>query len=182
MKFKNLAISALLLSTLISGCDKKESIDSNALTSSTQNQNFSFDLKTIDSKKIVIDVKNSQWQFANMKNKSVLVVFFATWCPPCKAEIPHLLNLKKQFGDKFEVLAVLVEENKKNEEIIEFAKEHNINYPVTNSPENFVLASAVGGVGTIPAMFLFDKKGTMVQKYEGMVPEEMLATDIAKGL
>lgn len=181
MKFKHLGYGLILLATLITGCDKKESIDANALSSS-QNQSFAFELKTIENKQLDINVKDGKWKFEQVGQKSVLVVFFATWCPPCKAEIPHLLNLKKQFGDKFEVIGVLVEDGKQNSEIAEFVKEHNINYPVTNSPENFVLASAVGGVGTIPAMFLFDKNGNLVQNYTGMVPEEMLASDISKGL
>lgn len=181
MKFKHFGYSLILLATLITGCDKKESIDANAL-SSAKAQSFSFELKTIDNKTLDINVNNNKWEFKQIGQKSVLVVFFATWCPPCKAEIPHLLNLKKQFGDKFEVVGVLVEDGKQNSEIIAFANEHKINYPVTNSPKNFVLASAVGGVETIPAMFLFDKNGNKVQQYTGMVPEEMLASDISKGL
>lgn len=181
MKFKKLALCGILLATLITGCEKKDSIDGNVLSSSND-KSYSFELTNLNNQKISIDVKDKKWKFEKQENKAVLLVFFATWCPPCKAEIPHLLNLKKQFGNKFEIIGVLVEDGKSNDEVKKFVQENQINYPVTNSPENFVLASAIGGVSSIPAMFLFGKNGDLIQDYVGIVPEEMLASDITKGL
>ena len=65
-----------------------------------------------------------------------------------------------------------------NTTLIEFANEYNINYIITNSENNFKMADALGGVKTIPTMFLFDLDGNLVQKYIGIVPQEMLETDI----
>lgn len=181
MKFKKLALSTLLFLSFLTGCGDKESINENVL-SANNNKSYSFDLKTTQNKSLSIEVDKGKWKFDGAKNKAVLVVFFATWCPPCKAEIPHLLNLKKQFGEKFEIIGVLVEDGKTNDEINKFIEENKINYPISNTPENFVLASAIGGVSTIPAMFLFSKNGDLVQSYTGMTPEEMLASDISKGI
>ena len=71
---------------------------------------------------------------------------------------------------------------KTNSEIKQFVKEHNINYEVTNAPENMDLAKAVGGIKSIPTMFLIDKENTIFQKYVGLVPNEMMEIDIKKVL
>lgn len=181
MKIKTVTICGILIASLLGGCDKKNEISENVLTSS-KGASYSFELKDLNSKIIPISVDSNKWKFENSKDKVVLLVFFATWCPPCKAEIPHLVELQKKYKDKLEIIAVLVEDGKKNEEIKKFADDNKINYTVTNSPENFVLASAVGGVSSIPAMFLFSKKGDLIQNYVGIVPQEMLESDVNKGL
>ena len=71
---------------------------------------------------------------------------------------------------------------KTNSEIKQFVKDHNINYEVTNAPENMDLAKAVGGIKSIPTMFLIDKENTIFQKYVGLVPNEMMEIDIKKVL
>jgi thioredoxin-like negative regulator of GroEL len=59
-------------------------------------------------------------------------------------------------------------------------KDYNIQYPITNGNENFYIAQAVGGVSSIPAMFMFDKNGKKVASYVGATPEEILDSDIKK--
>ena len=75
-----------------------------------------------------------------------------------------------------------MEENKSNEEIASFIKYNAIQYPITNSPENFKFAKSVGGVKNIPLMFLYDKNGNYSTHYVGAVPEEMIDADIKKVL
>ena len=112
----------------------------------------------------------------------MLVNFFTTWCPPCKAEIPHLNNLQEKYKDNLVIISVLLEENKSNEEVANFIKYNRIYFPITNSSENFQFAKSVGGVKNIPLMFLYDKQGNYSTHYLGAVPEEMLDTDIKKVL
>ncbi|MCK9336720.1 MAG: TlpA family protein disulfide reductase [Arcobacteraceae bacterium] len=178
MKFKKLAFLTILSIFVFAGCDSKDSIDANAIAAKSKKAPI-FNLTTSNQTNLTLKVVDDKWIFEGLENKVVLVNFFATWCPPCKAEIPHLVNLKNKYPN-FEVIAVLVEEDKSNEEVNSFIKEHGINYPVTNSNINFILADAVGGVSTIPTMFLFDSEGKPFQKYVGMVPEEMLGSDIQK--
>ena len=71
---------------------------------------------------------------------------------------------------------------KSDEEIKVFMKDFGINYTVTNSPENFDLAKNLGGIKSIPTMFLIDKNGKIFQKYVGLVPNEMMEIDIKKVL
>ncbi len=69
---------------------------------------------------------------------------------------------------------------KTNEELKEFIKKFDINFAVTNSAGNFDLAKSLGGIKSIPTMFLIDKQGNIFQKYVGLVPSEMLEIDIKK--
>ncbi len=114
------------------------------------------------------------------------LIFFATWCPPCKAEIPHLNNLKEKYKDSFEVVAVSLGERSggltSKEKMETFINDFKINYIVSNSEINFDVADAMGGIRSIPTMFLFDPSGKIVQKYVGLVPEEMMETDIKRAL
>ncbi len=139
-------------------------------------------LHDINGKEIIVTPLEKGFTFSGFENKVVLINFFATWCPPCKAEIPHLNNLQEKYKDKFVIISVLLEENKSNEEILNFAKHNNINYTITNSVENFKLAKSVGGVKNIPLMFLYDKNGNYSTHYTGVIPEEMIDADIKKVL
>lgn len=178
MKFKKMVFFTILSIFIFGGCDSKDSIDSKSVAKSSQKPSV-FNLVTTNNQTLVLNAVDNKWIFQGLENKVVLLNFFATWCPPCKAEIPHLINLKNKHPN-FEVVAVLVEEDKSNDEINAFIAEHNINYIVTNSNTNFILADAVGGVSTIPTMFMFDSEGKPFQKYVGMVPEEILSSDIQK--
>jgi thiol-disulfide isomerase/thioredoxin len=180
MKIKRLLLFGFLsISLFITGCDKKESISSDVLAQPISKE-ISLNLTTTNGDKLSIKRVKNNWSFEQHPNKVVLVVFFATWCPPCKAEIPHLINLQNKYGKDFQVISVLAEQNKSNEELKNFIAEYKINYPVTNSDENFKFADGVGGVDGIPAMFLFDKKGEIVMKYVGATQEEILDSDISK--
>jgi len=188
MQIKKMTIFTILLLGLLTGCNKKdETISEEAMvkpketTHKVQEQKLpTFHLTTTQGKEITIKVTKNGWIFPQYKNKVILLTFFATWCPPCKAEIPHLINLQNKYKDQLQVIAIVVEQNKDNEVLKEFIKEHKIIYPVTNSNENFNVASAVGGVSSIPAMFLFTQDGLVANDYVGAVHEEILESDIKK--
>ena len=184
MKIKKLAILSILALALFTGCDKKEDNISQSVVSPNANiqQLPTFNLTTTNGKAITVEVTKDGWNFKEYPNKVVLLNFFATWCPPCKAEIPHLNTLQTKYKNDFQVISILVEKDRPNSEIAKFISEYNITYPITNSKENFQLANAVGGVSSIPAMFMFNKNGLVVQNYVGAVHEEILESDIKKAL
>lgn len=178
-------ISVLASATLLilSGCSsesKKEEPKATLLKETPKSEPLT--LKTTEGKEIVVTPTEKGFTFSGYENKVVLVNFFATWCPPCKAEIPHLNNLQEKYKENFVIISVLLEENKSNEEIASFMKYNNINFIITNSPENFKFAKNAGGVKNIPLMFLYDKNGSYSTHYVGAVPEEMIDSDIKKVL
>lgn len=139
-------------------------------------------LKTTEGKEIIITPREKGVSIDGFENKAVLINFFTTWCPPCRAEIPHLNNLQEKYKETFVIISVILEENKSQEELLNFIKYNRINYIITNGPENFQLAQALGGVKTIPMMFLYDKNGNYSTHYVGAIPEEMMDVDIQKAL
>ncbi len=187
MQFKFLAYFTILASLVFLGCDSKETTakineEITKIEEPKKEIISTFKLKTNDGKIIEAVPTRDGMIFKGLEDKAVLLNFFATWCAPCKAEIPHLNNLREKYQGKFEVVAVLLEENKDQQILNAFISTYKIQYPVTNGYENFLLANAVGGVQVIPTMFMFGKDGKLIQKFRGIVPEEMLESDIKKGL
>ena len=183
MQFKTLAFLSILSILFFTGCDSKDKNENNNETKiEKSDRKTEFQLKTTNNTVVDIKLENDKIILKDYPNKIVLLNFFATWCPPCKAEIPNLIKLQDDYKNDFVVISVLLEEMKTNEEIVDFIKSFNINYTVTNSPENFDLAKRLGGIKSIPTMFLIDKNSKIFQKYVGLVPSEMMEIDIKKVL
>ncbi len=183
---KIMYVSLFVISILFTACSNnsdKTTADTNkqAKTAKT-NINGTFTLKDVNGNKIKVTPTKKGFIFSNAKNKLVLVSFFATWCPPCKAEIPHLNNLQEKYKKDITIIGVLLEQNRDNDEIKNFINTYAINYTITNSPGNRQLAISVGGVSSIPFMIMYDKKGNYVTNYLGAVPEEMIDSDIESAL
>jgi thiol-disulfide isomerase/thioredoxin len=183
MQFKTLAFLSILSILFFTGCDSKDKNENNNETKiEKSDRKTEFQLKTTNNTVVDIKLENDKIILKDYPNKIVLLNFFATWCPPCKAEIPNLIKLQDDYKNDFVVISILLEEMKTNEEIVDFIKNFNINYTVTNSPENFDLAKSLGGIKSIPTMFLIDKNSKIFQKYVGLVPSEMMEIDIKKVL
>jgi len=187
MKLKLLSVATLvLIGLLTSGCGEKEKkIQESSQTNAKEINKFAtYTLKDNDDS-IVIKELNNGFEF-NIDKPVVLLDFFATWCPPCRAEIPHLVNLQKKYENKLKIIAVLVE-NKDQNELEEFKKRYGINYFVSNSTDNMNLAGKTADIlhqphnFSIPMMVLF-VNGKYFRHYIGMVPEEMLKSDIKEAI
>jgi thiol-disulfide isomerase/thioredoxin len=146
-----------------------------------ENQNILHMLGS-DGKKYELEANYDGLKFKGYEGKVLILDFFATWCPPCKAEIPHLVNLQKKYKDKIQIFSILMEENKDNMELEEFIKDFDINYPVLNSKENFFLSQALGGIRSLPTLVVYDKSGAYFTHFLGAAPEEMLESAIKKAL
>ena len=112
----------------------------------------------------------------DFKGKVLLVTFFATWCPPCRQEIPSLIQLQNDLSTKgFSVLGLSLDEG--DPDIVNELVEHDkINYPVLMADRDVV--SDFGGVTGIPTSFLISHEGKMIRTYAGYVPHELLKQDI----
>ena len=103
----------------------------------------------------------------NWAGKVVLVNFWATWCPPCREEIPELLELKRIYKDKLEIVGISEDEDPP-ENIMKFARQKGMTYPIIlATPE---LIESYGGVPALPTSFLIDTQGRVVQKHMGLYP------------
>ncbi len=108
--------------------------------------------------------------------KVLLITFFATWCPPCRQEIPTLISLQEDFGPKgFSVIGLSVDE-KGPKVVVKMIEKDKINYPVLMAKSK--TANDFGGVTGIPTSFLVDRQGMIVKRYPGYVPKSLLEKDI----
>jgi thiol-disulfide isomerase/thioredoxin len=143
---------------------------------------INFTLLTTDAKAIRVVLEDDKIKFYGYEDKIILLTFFSTWCLPCKAQIPHLINLQNKYKNKFKIIAVSTEQNISNKKLKEFIKEYQLNYIVANSNENLTLSKALGDIKTIPTMIMIGKNGKIIEKYVGLIPQEMINIDIQKGL
>jgi thiol-disulfide isomerase/thioredoxin len=185
-KFLKIALVAIFL---LQGCNKKEenstAKESREVTTPKEKEVVTTNvikLKTTDNETIKLTALENGIKFENYPNKIVLLDFFATWCPPCRAEIPHLASIQSTFKDHIQIIGVLMEESKSNDEIEDFRRDMGMNFPVTNSKENFILSDALGGIKSLPTMVMYDKNGEYFTHYVGAAPQEMIEADIQKAM
>jgi thiol-disulfide isomerase/thioredoxin len=120
------------------------------------------------------DAVNSK-QFSG---KTLLVTFFATWCPPCMQEVPDFIDLQNKYASKgFSVVALSMDQGGVRP-VRKLVEKRSINYPVLMADDS--TANDFGGVVGIPTSFLVNSKGQVVKKYPGYVPHTVLERDIKK--
>jgi thiol-disulfide isomerase/thioredoxin len=99
-------------------------------------------------------------RLADFKGKVVLLNFWATWCPPCRAEIPDLIALQKQYADKGLVVIGVSMDQGGPERVASFAKKMAITYPIVMGDSK--IDQAYGGIQVLPTTFIIDRKGNVV--------------------
>lgn len=126
--------------------------------------------KTLDGKAVSL---------ADYKGKVVLVDFWATWCDPCKAEIPELVKLQEDLGSKgFAILGVSMDEE--TEAVAPFSKAAKINYPVIlNGSERAPKGWVVPG---LPTAYLIGRDGKVIQRQFGSKSLKKLTSDVKAAL
>ena len=109
------------------------------------------------------------------RGKVVLLNFWATWCGPCRAEIPDLIALQQKYRDQLQIIGLIVDDDDASM-IKQVVAETHINYPVAmSSPEVRV---QYGGVAALPTSFVLDAQGRVVQKHEGLRNPALYETEI----
>jgi thiol-disulfide isomerase/thioredoxin len=114
----------------------------------------------------VKDLDGRDVSIASMRGKVVIVNFWATWCGPCRAEIPDLVALQAKYKDTLQVIGI--SEDEAGVEVVRrFAAEHKINYPVAMmTPE---IEKLYPGISALPTSFIVDRESRVVQKHVGML-------------
>jgi cytochrome c biogenesis protein CcmG/thiol:disulfide interchange protein DsbE len=112
---------------------------------------------------------------ANSRGKVVLLNFWATWCGPCREEIPDLIGLQQKYRDQLQIIALTVDEDDAAM-VKKVVAQSGINYPVAISPED--VRTQYGGITALPTSFILDTQGRIVQKHEGLRDPALYETEI----
>ena len=112
------------------------------------------------------DLDGKPLNLSSYRGKVVLLDFWATWCTPCRGEIPHFVEFQNKYGDQgFQAIGISMDDGPKP--VREFYQQLKMNYPVALGSEK--VAEAYGGVLGLPVTFVIGRDGRVAAKYVGEV-------------
>jgi thiol-disulfide isomerase/thioredoxin len=126
----------------------------------------------------VKDMNGADVHLASFKGKVILLNFWATWCHPCKEEIPDLITLQKQYKDDVVVLGFSVDD--KPEELREYAAQYKMNYPVLVGAGHENVQEAYGPMWGVPVTVIIDRDGKIAKKQSGIRSLEQFEREIKR--
>jgi len=130
-----------------------------------------FELQTLDGKTM---------KLSDFRGKAVMLNFWATWCEPCKIEIPWFVELQKQYGPQgFQIVGVAMDEDS-NAEVAKFAQKMSINYPIVLGKES--VEQSYGGVGVLPVTFFVDRDGKLIAREFGLQSRSVFVDHINQAM
>jgi peroxiredoxin len=130
-----------------------------------------FTLESLDGKSM---------RLSDLRGKAVLLNFWATWCEPCKIEMPWFVELQNEYGSQgLQVVGVAMDDSSK-EEIARFAKEMGVNYPILIGKE--AVGEDYGGVPALPESFFISRDGRIVNRIMGLRGRGEIEDSIKKAL
>jgi thiol-disulfide isomerase/thioredoxin len=130
-----------------------------------------FELPALDGKNL---------KLSDLRGKAVLLNFWATYCGPCKIEMPWFVELQKEYGPQgFQIVGVAMDDAS-TEDIARFAKEMGVNYPILLGKDS--VAQSYGGVSVLPTTFFLDRDGKLIAREFGLRSRSDFVDDIKKAL
>lgn len=149
MSWRRFVVLALVVAPLLAACEKAPRI----ATVGSKAPDFS-----------LADGSGRKRTLSELEGKVVFVNFWATWCPPCREEMPSMQRLYERMPkDKFEMLAILENDSQKNAKA--FAAKLGITLPILYDEAKTVWPTY--GLTGVPETFIVDKKGVIREKFIG---------------
>jgi len=128
----------------------------------------------------VLGENGKTMQLSSLKGKGVIVNFWATWCEPCKIELPWLVELQKKYGPEGLQIIGVADDDSGEKTISSFARKMGINYPILLGTDQ--VADQYGGLDGLPTSFFIDRSGKVVDVLIGIDSESRLEDSIKKSL
>jgi peroxiredoxin len=126
---------------------------------------------------VLQDLSGRTVRLSDYAGKAVLLNFWATWCPPCKAELPDLVDLQNTHGgDRFTVIGVSLDQTGVDG-VRAFVNDQGLNYPVLMGNEDVVIQ--YGNFRGIPTTFLLNAEHELERRYSGLVTRKMVESDLS---
>lgn len=200
MSILNKSFTAIFLFALLQGCQdenqpniQNSETEENIKVSKNLISTKKYILRGVENEHVTIQKEGNNFQLLNNDTPLVILDFFTTWCPACRAVTPHLSNLQAKYPKEIKVIGILIEENRKDSEIADFKEEFGADYMISNATgvednyANFKLSNEIANLlrqprsFPIPLVVMF-KNGKYFTHYVGAVPEEMIESDIKEAL
>ncbi len=144
---------------------------STRLVSASEKMAPDFTLQTLDGKTV---------HLSDFRGKPVMLNFWATWCDPCKVEMPWFVDFQKQYASQgLQILGVAMDDASVPD-IEKFAKQMNVDYPILTGKDaaRDKVASLYGGVQFLPETFYIDRDGKIIDKAFGLKGKAEIESDI----
>lgn len=121
------------------------------------------------------DINGKEVSLSSFKGKVIILDFWATWCGPCRSEIPDFIALQKEYGSKgLQMIGISVDKDK--DILVKFYKDNGMNYPVVLT--DGAVEAKYGGIRAIPMTFIIDRTGKIAKKYVGAISKKQFESDI----
>ena len=130
-----------------------------------------FELKSLEGKNV---------KLSDFRGKAVLLNFWATWCGPCKLEMPWFVDLQKQYGPEGLQVVGVAMDDASEQDIAKFTQELGVNYPILLGKE--AVGEAYGGVNVLPTTFFVDRDGKIVAREFGLQSRSVFVDHIKQAL
>lgn len=183
MKNKSVIILALVLVVLIGGSvfaynSLSGKAGANNSVSDSQQSQSEAEEKAKDF--TVYDGERNEVKFSDMAGKPIVVNFWATWCPPCKQELPYFNNVYKEIGNEVTFMMVNLTDGERDtvESVKRFVEENGYEFPVYFDMSSD--AAYAYNISSIPMTVFIDKDGTLIDYHIGAMSESTLRSYIEK--
>lgn len=128
----------------------------------------------------ITDLQGDEVSMSRLRGKVVIVNFWATWCPPCRHEIPWFIELQKRYGpDGLQIVGISLDAAGPAH-VAQFAKEMGINYTIAMGDR--AIAARFGGVDVLPSTFYIGRDGKIVRSVPGLMRKEQIEAIVTNAL
>jgi cytochrome c biogenesis protein CcmG/thiol:disulfide interchange protein DsbE len=129
---------------------------------------------------VLTDLKGNPVKLSDLRGKAVVLNFWATWCPPCKEEIPWLVDLQKRYGAQGLQIVGINMDDGDHKDVVKFASENSINYPVLFGQDK--VADLYGGIDYLPTTFYIDRNGVVLDRVFGQPERGEIEKNIQRAI
>ncbi|MCC7497211.1 MAG: redoxin domain-containing protein [Bryobacterales bacterium] len=167
-KFLRLVPAILMLA--LAGCSRSPQTSGNGSSSHTSRKTAAdFSLRDVDGKTV---------KLSDFRGKVVLLNFWATWCSPCRVEIPWFIQFEQRYKDRgFAVIGIAMDDDGWNA-VKPYIQAHHVNYRVVIG--NDQVSAKYGGIDSLPTTLLVDRQGDIAATHIGLVSKASYENDIAR--
>ncbi len=128
----------------------------------------------------VIDLEGKVVRLSDLRGQPVIVNFWATWCPPCRAEIPAFIDLQRKYGPQGLRIVGIAMDDGGHDVVARYAQAHGINYVVALPNPDVV--QRYGGVDNLPTTFYIGRDGRIVQSVTGLISADSMEDNVRAAL